>query len=201
MHGMRSADRVGRRLGQAEEAHLALVDEPRHRADRVLDRHGRIDAMLVVEVDRVDPQPLQRRLAGLPHVVGMPADAEALAVRAAPVAELRRDDDPIAAPVDRAADELLVDEGAVHVGRVEQRHAEVDGATDRRHRLILVGLAVELRHPHAAEADRGDRGAAASEHTCLHRSSCPAARGRPTLRRREVAQVRGRPRFVGGATT
>ena len=61
----------------------------------------------------------------------------------------------VAAAGDRLADELLVVAGAVHVGGVEERHAEVERAVDRRDRLGLVGWAVELGHPHAAEADGG----------------------------------------------
>ena len=52
-----------RRLGEAEVAHLALAHELGHGADRLLDRHRRVDAVLVVEVDVVDAEPLQRRLA------------------------------------------------------------------------------------------------------------------------------------------
>ncbi len=57
---------------------------------------------------------------------------------------------------DRLADELLVRAAAVHVGRVEEVDAELEGAVDRRDRLALVGRPVELRHPHAAEAEGRD---------------------------------------------
>ena len=59
-----AADGLRRRLAQAEEAHLALRDELRHRADGVLDRHRRVDAMLVVEVDHVDAEALEAQVAG-----------------------------------------------------------------------------------------------------------------------------------------
>jgi len=58
-----------------------------------------------------------------------------------------------AAALKRAADELLVGAGAVHLGRVEERHAELDGPLDRRDRLGLVGGPVELGDAHAAEAE------------------------------------------------
>ena len=37
---------------------LAGFDQVLDRAGRILDRHIRIDAMLIVEIDRVDLQPL-----------------------------------------------------------------------------------------------------------------------------------------------
>ena len=53
-----------------------------------------IDAMLVIQIDRVDAEPLQRRVAGAPHVLGLAVDAEKRAVFAADVAELRREHRP-----------------------------------------------------------------------------------------------------------
>ena len=50
---------VRRRLGQAEVADLAGLDQLGHRADGLLDRHRLVDAVLVVEVDVVDAEPLQ----------------------------------------------------------------------------------------------------------------------------------------------
>ena len=69
---------------------MPAVDELRHRADRLLDRHAEVDAVLVVEVDVVDAEPLQRGLARLPHVLGVAAHL-ARAVVVADVAELRRE--------------------------------------------------------------------------------------------------------------
>src|SRR5207302_2010780 len=83
MDGVRPADRRRRRLGQSEEAHLAFLDERGHRADRLLDRRPRIDAVLIVEVDRLDAQTRQARLASGTNVVGLAADAETATVCAA----------------------------------------------------------------------------------------------------------------------
>ena len=52
-------------LAQPQKPDLALLDEPRHCADRLLDRHRRIDPVLVIEIDDIDAEPLQARLAGL----------------------------------------------------------------------------------------------------------------------------------------
>jgi hypothetical protein len=43
---------------QAEMAHLTLKHEVAHRSDGVLDRHGRIDTMDVIEVDDIGFEPL-----------------------------------------------------------------------------------------------------------------------------------------------
>ena len=111
--------------------------------------------MLVVEVDVVDAEPLQRGVARLLHVLRVAAHL-ARAVVVADVAELRREDDLFAAVADRLTDELLVRAAAVHVGRVEEVDPELESALDRRDRLALVGRSVELRHPHASEAEGRD---------------------------------------------
>ena len=45
-------------------------------------------------------------------------------------AELGGDDDLVAPALERPAQQLLVGEGAVHLGRVEEGHAQLDGAVD-----------------------------------------------------------------------
>ena len=155
MNRVRAADGLRSRLGETEMAHLALAHEVGHGADRILDRRLRIDPVLVVEIDRVDLEPLQARFAGLAHVIRLAADTEALAVRPAHIAELRGEHDLVAPIRNGTADEFLVAADAVHVGRVEKGHAELDRAMDRGDGLHLVAAAVELRHAHAAEADGG----------------------------------------------
>ena len=69
----------------------------------------------------------------------------------------------------------LVRARAVHVGRVEEVHAELERAVDRRDRLRLVGGAVELGHPHAAEAERRDLEPFVPQLPRLHRLTLAAA--------------------------
>ena len=60
---------------------------------------------------------------------------------------------------ERASHQFLVRVRPIRLGRVEEGHAERDRAMDRRNRLTLVALvgrAVGLAHPHAAETDLGD---------------------------------------------
>ena len=143
--------------GDASERPMARIfpsrDEARELADRILDRRGLVDAMLVVEVDRVDAQTPEAGLAARAHVLGAPVDPTLLGLRGvAHDPELGGDDHGLAAIADGAPDELLVGEGAIDVGRVEERHTEVDRPVDGGDALGLVGRAVELRHAHAAEA-------------------------------------------------
>jgi hypothetical protein len=72
---VRAADRLRARFRQAERAHLAGFHQALHRADRILDRHVRIDAVLVIEVDDVDAEALQARIARAQHIVGGAVDA------------------------------------------------------------------------------------------------------------------------------
>ena len=58
----------------------------------------------------------------------------------------------------RAADELLVGEGAVDLGGVDQRDAEVERAVDGADGLGVVGAGAGVGggHAHAAETDAAD---------------------------------------------
>ena len=153
VHGVGPADGGRRGLGEPEVADLAGLHQLGHRADGLLDRDRLVDAVLVVEVDVVDAEPLQRGVAGRADVVGGAVDADHGAVGEPLVAELGGELDLVAPAGDRLADELLVGEGAVHVGGVEEGHAEVERPVDGVGAALLVGRAVELRHPHAAEAE------------------------------------------------
>ncbi len=151
--------------------HLAGIDELGHRADRLLDRHRLVDAVLVVQIDVLDAEVRERPVDRLAHVLGTPDD-RATAVGIHVVPELGREYDLVTPPRDRAADELLVLAHAmpVDVGGVEEEDPELERAMDRRDRLLFVGRAVPRRHPHAAEALRGDL-EPLSERSRFHRVS------------------------------
>ena len=112
--------------------------------------------MLIVQVDVVHPEPLQRSVATLPDVSRVAAHAPEGAVLAAHVAELRRELHVVSPARYGLADELLVRERPVHVRRVDKGDAEVDGPLDRRDRFTLVARTVELAHPHAPEPQGRD---------------------------------------------
>ena len=76
--GMGPAHRRRRRLRDPQVPDLAGLDQLGHRPPGVLDRHRPVHPVLVVEVDMVDPEPLQRLVAGPPHVVRLPVDPDKL---------------------------------------------------------------------------------------------------------------------------
>ena len=155
----RAAERLGRRLAEPEVAHLALLHELGHRADRLLDLRARVHAVQVVEVDVVGAEALQRALDGAPDVLARPVGdplRRVLGRRGEADAELRGQHDLVAPAGERLAEQLLVRVRPVQLGRVEERAAELQRAVDRGDRLALVRGAVEGGHAHAAEADGRD---------------------------------------------
>jgi hypothetical protein len=112
--------------------------------------------VLVVEVDVVGAQPLERRVARPADVLGAAVHAEVAPVLCPLVPELGGQLHLLPPSLDGAPDQALVGERAVHVGRVEEIHAEVEGAVDGGDGFVIVPAGVELRHAHAAEAEGGD---------------------------------------------
>ena len=80
-------------VGEADVADLALVLELGQRADRVLDRHLRVDRVQLVEVDPLELQPPQRVLAAalepLRPAVRLPP-SRARAARSPPLVAITR---------------------------------------------------------------------------------------------------------------
>ena len=69
---MGAADAIRRGLGQADKADFALRHQLRHRPHRILHRHRRIGAVLIIQVDDIDAEPLQAGAAGFDDVLGAP---------------------------------------------------------------------------------------------------------------------------------
>src|SRR5215210_4262380 len=152
-----SALECGRtRFGQAKVADLSLLDELGHGADRFLDRNRAIHPMLVVEIDVVDAESLERTIARLPNILRPAVHSEKAAVLPALVAELGGEYDLVAPPADSAAHQPLVGEGSVHVGRVEEVDLQIQRAMNGRDRLLVIRAAIELRHAHAAQTQSRD---------------------------------------------
>ena len=103
---------------------------------------------------------------------GPAGDAGLRAVLVEGEPELGGDDDLVADRLQGLADELLVVEGAVDLGGVEEGDAAVDrGAQERDHLVAWWSWAERLAHAHAAEAEGGDRQALGAEGACLHGGS------------------------------
>jgi hypothetical protein len=71
LNRVRATDRRDARFRQAEVQDLAFGDEVSNRPSYLLDRHVRIDTMLVEQVDTVSAQALKRRLGDLPDLLGI----------------------------------------------------------------------------------------------------------------------------------
>src|ERR1700722_1468917 len=102
---MGAADRSGSRLGQAEVLHLTLVDEVLQGARNILNRHVRIDTVLVEEIDHVGPQSLEGCLGNFLDVLRAAVQA---GVVVQVEAELRSDRDSVAERRERLTNQLLV---------------------------------------------------------------------------------------------
>jgi hypothetical protein len=150
MDGVGPADRVRRGLGQAERPYLAGVDELAHRTDGILDRHVGIDAMQVVEVDRLDTQPSKARVTGRACMLGRAVDAPRVG-RFGDEAELGREHDLVGPPREHSAEQLLVVALAVPVGGVEERHTEIERASQHGRRLCVVAWRVGHAHAPVSE--------------------------------------------------
>ena len=205
MHGVGAADRFGRHLGEAEEAHLARLHLLGHRADGVLDGHLAVAAVLVPEVDVVGLEALQAAVERAAHVLGTAVDACDAALERDLEAELGGDQRAVAAAVERFGEQRLVGVRAVDLGGVEEIDAEVERTMDGRDALGLVGRTVdpghahEAGHRHGAEADGRDFEALAAELAPLHgqtppRKSCLPS-STPAWRNSAYTVVRWKKKF------
>jgi hypothetical protein len=128
---------------------LAGGDELLDRAGDLLERHVGVDTVLVEQVDALRAQPAQGVLDCRLDVL-RPAvqPGRATAVEGEP--ELGGDDDLLADRSQCLADKLFVRERAVHLSRVEERDAEVDGGPDESYAVLLAdGRTVGVAEPHA----------------------------------------------------
>src|SRR5579885_942650 len=128
MNRVGAPDGPRRSLRKPEESHLARAHQLGHRTDGLFDRRLRIDAMLVVEVDAIDAQALERSVARLAHVFRASVGRRRQSVRPALVAELGRDYHTIAHPPERLTDQYLVGERTVNVCGIEKVDAEFERA-------------------------------------------------------------------------
>ena len=153
---MRAADGSGSCLGEPEVLDLALGNQLAHGAGHVLDGHGRVDAVLVEQVDGFDAQAAQRSFGDPPDLLGPGIGALHPPVHDVP-AELRGHLHLVADRRDRLTHEFLVDVGAIDLGGVDERDALVHGVPDHVDHVVAVSRvgAVAHGHPHRAEADCG----------------------------------------------
>ena len=126
-------------LGQAEVFDLALPDQILDGSRDVLDRHVRIDTVLIEQVDAIGAQPFQRRIGDLPDMLRPAVHAKVRDRRAECVAELGRDHDLVAERSEGFAHEFLVPVRAIGLGGVEECDAALDRRSDQPDRILRVG--------------------------------------------------------------
>ena len=146
MHGVRPADVGGAGLGEAQVADFAGPDQLGHGADDVLDRHGRVDPVLVQQVDAVGVQPPEGRVDDLADVLRPAVDA-----RSRPSAPIRKPNLVASstrsrrAPASSRPTSFSFSKGPVDLGRVEQGDPRVDRLEQRG--LGLGALAAAANRP------------------------------------------------------
>jgi len=121
----------------------------------------------VVQVEVVDAEPGQRRLAVAADAVGAGIDVHAVLVADDP--DLAGQHHLVASAGDRPTDQFLVVAGAVAHRGVQQGDADLDRAVHGGDGLLVVGRAIGLGHAHAAQADRGHGEALPTQVSRLHR--------------------------------
>ena len=169
------------------------------RAGDVLDRHIRVDAVLIEEIDPIGPEALQRGFRDRLDVLRAAVQAAAALAcgRVDVEAELRRDHDPIADGRKGLADQFLVGEGPIDLRGVEESHAALDGRPDQGYsRLLVDGRAIGMAETHAAEPHGRDFEAALSKFTLLHGES-PFGTCMPVGRRQGGIAPSAPPVFAG----
>ena len=126
---MSPADGLGAWFGQTEVLDLTCCYQISDRSGDILDRNVGVDAVLVEEVDGVDPQALQRGLGNLTDTFRATVEAAGSA-RAEIESELRSDDNIRLERLQRLAYELLIGEWAIDFGGVEEGNAALNRRTD-----------------------------------------------------------------------
>jgi hypothetical protein len=143
---------------------LAFLNQRGHRAHGVLDWHRRIDAMQVVEIDRVHAEAFWRAFAGGLHCRRAAVDA-AIASRLLHDPEFRPEHGLVTPPLQRLSHFGF--RVAVDVGGVEKRHTQVERAVNQGDRAGVVvrarGVDVGQADAHAAEPESGDYRAVTAE--------------------------------------
>ena len=150
LHRDRVREEPGREVRGAHGADLARAHEAVERLERVLERDVRVGRVELVEVDVVDPEAAQARVAGGADPVRLQPGPAGVADGHA---DLRGQDHLVAAALQPGRERPLAEAVAVDVGGVDQRPAGIDEGVQHPVRVVLRGLAA---HEHGAEGDARD---------------------------------------------
>jgi len=165
--------RLGGGLGQAEVLDFALGYQLPDRLSHILDRHVRVDAVLIEDIDTIGSRAPQGSFSDRLDVLRLAVQtgASGASLHVDVEAELCRNDNLVPDRAEHLADQFLVGEGTIGLGRIEQRHTALDRRVDQADHLLSVGrLSVDARHAHAAQPDCRNLRSAVSEFALLQLS-------------------------------
>src|SRR5437588_10087953 len=123
---MCTADGMCPRFRYSEVLHLAFLNQVLRRSRHVFNGHVRIDAMLIEQIDGVDPEPSQRALDGLFDVLRPTVQTNwmriSLGVNLEP--ELRRDHHLVTHGSESLAHKLFIHERTVDFRGIDDTDAQ-----------------------------------------------------------------------------
>jgi hypothetical protein len=155
----REANVLGRDLGQADVPDLALALEGLQRAELVLDRHLRVYAVQVTEIQPLTAQSAQARLDAGPEIARVAVRSPDVG-RGADHADLRGDEHVIGVRIQGMPDEGFSRVRTIGVGGVDVRDAVgVDRLAqhgDRGGEVFGVAPGAGAGQTHGAESEPGD---------------------------------------------
>jgi hypothetical protein len=159
LHRVGAADGIRVGFREAKMLYLALLDQILHRSGHILDGHIRVHAVLVKQIDGLDPQALERCLGHPPDLVWAAVQANAgmwPRDRVVFEPELGGNHHLPAIRLQRFTHQFLVGKRPVHYRGVEEGHAAVDCRMQESDHFLLIGRPVAKTHPHTAQPERRD---------------------------------------------
>src|SRR5258707_1842291 len=156
MDGMGAPDVGYASLGKTEKSYLSLFDQIAYRTGHLLHRHFWIDRVLIKQVNVIGLESLERAFYGLTDILRTSRcfGADLLAVLETKT-KFGGDDHLVAPALERPAEQLLVGQGTIALGRIEEGASDLDCTVQCRDRFLLIRRTIGLAHRHTPEADRG----------------------------------------------
>jgi len=134
-----ATDRLGACLGKTDVKPLAFADQLAQHAHRLLDGDLGIDPVLVIEVDPIRPEALQRPFDGTANIGGRAVDARGAGFAVEAEAPLGGQNEAIALAFDGLTQQQLVAVRSIDFRGIEKGHSKVDRRMDRGDRFGVVG--------------------------------------------------------------
>ncbi len=158
LHGMGTADGLHPGFGKAEVPYFTLPDQLFHRSGHILDRHFRIDSMLIEQIDGVGPESFKGSFGDffdmLRSTVQHRCTLCSPGIEAGVETELGGDHHLIAHWKECLSYQLLVEERAIDFSRVEEGYATFHGFSEKRdHLLFIRRRTVRKTHSHTSQTE------------------------------------------------